>query len=161
MEDEMFAKQFAAVLMLSTVTLSAAASEGGDCFPMCEEAAAEDKPAEIRICDLPGARTVEEINNQVQPIKEIVGYVRSPQGLAVKLVNDHVFKIPPWVGYAMDPVGSLKQRAIKEVRTRAKEMVGLGKDQGCIPPETTQLPEAIEVLPAQPPVAPEVAGEVI
>lgn len=147
----MLTKQFAAALFLTTVSLSAAASEG-DCFPMCETAAEEAKPAEIRICDLPGARAVEEINNQVQPIKEVVGYVRSPQGLAVKLVNDHLFKIPPWVGYAMDPVGSLKQRAIKEVRTRAKEMVGLNKDRGCTP---------LEAPAVQAPLSPELIGEEI
>jgi hypothetical protein len=148
----MLTKQFAAALFLTTASLTAAASEG-DCFPMCEDAVAEEpKPAEIRICDLPGARAVEEINNQVQPIKEVVGYVRSPQGLAVKLVNDHLFKIPPWIGYAMDPVGSLKQRAIKEVRTRAKELVGLNKDQGCTPAEAPA---------AKAPLSPELIGEEI
>jgi hypothetical protein len=148
----MLTKQFAAALFLTTASLTTAASEG-DCFPMCEDAAAEEpKPAEIRICDLPGARAVEEINNQVQPIKEVVGYVRSPQGLAVKLVNDHLFKIPPWIGYAMDPVGSLKQRAIKEVRTRAKELVGLNKDQGCTPAEAPA---------AKAPLSPELIGEEI
>ena len=42
---------------------------------------------------------------QIEPDKDLVGYVRSPKGLAVKLVNDHLFKIPGWVGFALDPVG--------------------------------------------------------
>lgn len=149
----MFTKRFLAALALTTAALSSAASES-DCFPMCESAiessAAEAKPADIRICDLPGAQAIEEINTQIKPVKEIVGYIRSPQGLAVKLVNDHVFKIPAWVGYAMDPVGSLKRRAIDEVRAKAKEMVGMDKDRGCTPAEV-QSPEPV-------PFAPELAG---
>jgi hypothetical protein len=57
----------------------------------------------------------------VKPIKEIVGYVQSPQSLAMKLINDYVVKIPAWIGYIMDPVGSLKSRAMGEVRDFAKE----------------------------------------
>jgi hypothetical protein len=145
-------KPVIAALVFATVSLSSAASEG-DCFPMCDQAAenkaAETKPAEIKVCDLPGVRTVEEINTEIKPVKEIVGYVRSPQGLAIKLVNDHVFKIPAWVGYAVDPVGSLKRRAIDEVRTKAKEMIGVGKD-GCTPTEEQPTETA--------PFAPEIPG---
>ncbi len=77
-------------------------------------------------------KQAEQLNDRVKPIKEIVGYVRSPQGLAIKLVNDHVVKIPAWVGYAIDPVGSLKNRAMDEVRTRAKSAIGLNsKTESC------------------------------
>ena len=65
----------------------------------------------------------ESLNDQIKPIKELIGYVRSPQGLAIKLVNDHVVKIPAWIGYAMDPVGSLKNKAMDEVKTRAKSAI--------------------------------------
>jgi hypothetical protein len=82
---------------------------------------------------------IEDLNDRVKPIKEIVGYVRSPQGLALKLVNDHVVKIPAWVGYAIDPVGSLKSRAMDEVRTRAKDAVGLNKPAAACPATDTNL----------------------
>jgi len=72
-------------------------------------------------CDSGLARRADEINQKIRPLREIAGYVRSPQGLAIKLVNDHVMKIPAWVGYAMDPVGSLKNKALDEVRNRAKD----------------------------------------
>ncbi len=69
----------------------------------------------------------ESLNDQIKPVKELIGYVRSPQGLAIKLVNDHVVKIPAWVGYALDPVGSLKNKAMDEVKTRAKSAMGLDR----------------------------------
>jgi hypothetical protein len=126
--------------VLMTTALSAHAEEG-DCFPMCAAA----KPAVTESKEVTGpapcgananggvAGQIEELNDRVKPIKEIVGYVRSPQGLAMKLVNDHVVKIPAWVGYAIDPVGSLKSRAMDEVRTRAKAAVGLGKHENACP----------------------------
>jgi hypothetical protein len=127
---------------LMATALSAQAEEG-DCFPMC--AAAKPAVTDTKEVATPtptpcGTNTsngmvgqIEELNDRVKPIKQIVGYVRSPQGLAMKLVNDHVVKIPAWVGYAMDPVGSLKNRAIDEVRTRAKAAVGLGKHENACP----------------------------
>lgn len=129
----------ATALMLSTASFAAyagAESEGGDCFPQCPALAAEDAATQFKVCDIKLVRDVEALNDQVRPIKEIVGYVRSPQGLAIKLVNDHVVKIPKWVGYAVDPVGSIKQRAIREVKDHAREALGMNKDSGCVAPET-------------------------
>jgi hypothetical protein len=109
------------------------------CFPMCQEAVAaevvvieaiEIAPPKVDACGTESPsllKQAEQLNDRVKPIKEIVGYVRSPQGLAIKLVNDHVVKIPAWVGYAIDPVGSLKNRAMDEVRTRAKAAIGLNR----------------------------------
>ena len=67
----------------------------------------------------------EALNERIKPIKEIVGYVRSPQGFAIKMVNDHVMKIPAWVGYAIDPLGSLKNKAMDQVKTSARVAMGL------------------------------------
>lgn len=108
------------------------------CFPMCQsstpaieaEAEVEVKAPKADACNSQSSSLIkqaEQLNDRVKPIKEIVGYVRSPQGLAIKLVNDHVVKIPAWVGYAMDPVGSLKNRAMDEVRTHAKAVIGLNR----------------------------------
>ncbi len=143
---------FASLLM--TLTLSAHANGNtneGDCFPACtaeKPAVAEPTVPEPILTDAPCAvdtnprgmvGQIEDLNDRVKPIKEIVGYVRSPQGLALKLVNDHVVKIPPWVGYAIDPVGSLKSRAMDEVRTRAKDAVGLNKPAAACPAIDTNL----------------------
>ena len=110
------------------------------CFPMCQGAvpgagaaavpATEVEPPKTDACGTESPSLIkqaEQLNDRVKPIKEIIGYVRSPQGLAIKLVNDHIVKIPAWVGYAMDPVGSLKNRAMDEVRTRAKAAIGLNR----------------------------------
>ncbi|MCY7388634.1 MAG: hypothetical protein LH481_11320, partial [Burkholderiales bacterium] len=66
----------------------------------------------------------------------------------IKLVNDHIVKIPAWIGFAMDPVGSLKHMAIDEVRTRAKEIIVSNSGSACetatviAPAEGTQTTDA-------------------
>jgi hypothetical protein len=137
------ATAFAALLMTATVSARASGNATEvDCFPMCEaekptvvagptgspksiESLTTETPCGIEDQNRGIVGKMEDLNDRVKPIKEIVGYVRSPQGLAIKLVNDHVVKIPAWVGYVADPVGSLKSRAMDEVRTRAKDAVGL------------------------------------
>jgi hypothetical protein len=98
-----------------------------ECFPLCAETlpAAEVQAAKESSdeCGTILVEKAESLNNKLKPAKEIAGYIRSPQGLAMKLVNDHVVKIPAWVGYAVDPVGSLKNRAMSEVRSRVKEQL--------------------------------------
>ena len=78
-------------------------------------------------------KQAESINGRVKPIREIIGYVRTPQSLAIKLVNDHIVRIPPWVGFAMDPVGTIKNRAMNEAKdwgkARAREAFGLNREQ--------------------------------
>jgi hypothetical protein len=113
------------------------------CFPMCQSSTpaieAEVKAPKADACNSQSSSLIkqaEQLNDRVKPIKEIVGYVRSPQGLAIKLVNDHVVKIPAWVGYAMDPVGSLKNRAMDEIRTHAKAAIGLNRAPASCAAET-------------------------
>ena len=141
-------RKFLLVTLMVTVLglpLAAMASDV-DCFPMCAEPAKADTvakakrdgvdatnewaPGEIVIvlptaksCDSGFVKTAEDIDEKVRPIREIVGYVRSPQGLAIKLVNDHIVKIPAWIGYVMDPLGSIKRQAIGEIRARTKNAI--------------------------------------
>ncbi len=72
----------------------------------------------------------EGLNAQLKPVRDVVGYVRSPQGLAVKLFNDHVFRIPEWINFAIDPVGTLRHKAVAEVRNRAKQALS-SRNPGC------------------------------
>ncbi len=126
----------------------------GECFPACKPTEAMDR-IEIKAAELPAApaascnsstqtlvNQAENLNDRIKSIKELIGYARSPQGLAMKLVNDNLVKIPAWVGYAIDPVGSIKNRAIDEVRTRAKSAIGLKRnDAACIADAATELVE--------------------
>ena len=131
------------------LSLTARASEL-DCFPMCVEAAKVEakveSAADVKLdtvnvvaprddaaaaahsttCDSGLLTKAEELNDKVRPIREIVGYVRSPQGLVIKLVNDYVVTIPVWVGYALDPLGSIKRKAFNEARTLAKDAMADG-----------------------------------
>lgn len=126
----------AAILTLAATGVFAETAE--DCFPACvtstpvvaESLPPSDAPAATtNSCAESLVNKVDALNNQVRPVREIVGYVRSPQGLAVKLVNDHIFKIPAWVGFALDPIGTIKHKAIDEVRSRAKSAMGV--NSGC------------------------------
>ena len=98
-------------------------------------------------------KTAEDLNDKVKPIKDIVGYVRSPQGLAIKLVNDHIVKIPAWIGYAMDPLGSIKRQAFGKARSLAKDALSDGNACEVAPLEVTvgvaASIEAIEAVNAK------------
>ena len=122
----------AASLLIFAASAAAASpnDEGGDCFPDCPAAAATVQDT-VNACELSLVRQADELNDRIKPIRDMVGYVRSPQGLAIKLVNDHIVSIPGWVGYAIDPVGSLKRRAMEEVRDRARSAIGISKEHGC------------------------------
>jgi hypothetical protein len=116
-------RTFAAVgLATAAIASTAASADDFDCFPLCETAkaascvAAPNTPSVANVT----IEKIENVNNKLKPIKEIAGYIESPQSLAVKLINDHVVKIPAWVGYAIDPVGAIKNKAMSEVRDRAK-----------------------------------------
>jgi hypothetical protein len=134
-------RRVTAITFVAAGLLSTAASANDfDCFPLCDTAKVATTPVTPQTPEIPetpakptctaksdapsSAQTavekIENVNNQLKPIKEIAGYIQSPQGLAVKLVNDHIVKIPAWVGYAIDPVGAIKNKAMGEVRDRAK-----------------------------------------
>ncbi len=137
-----FAALTASAQDMTTASAIAATNENdSECFPMCKSATATEtkapKVTNTAPCGSPSADIVkqaEDLNERIKPIKEIVGYIRSPQGLAIKLVNDHVVKIPAWVGYAMNPVGSLKNRVMDEARTvvsvRVKAAIGPSHTDG-------------------------------
>lgn len=117
-----FAAIGVATAAIASSAAYAASTDHFDCFPLCESATATSC---VAVSGAPSAASVtiekiENVNNKLKPIKEIAGYIASPQSLAIKLVNDHVVKIPAWVGYAIDPVGAVKNKAIGEVRERAK-----------------------------------------
>ncbi len=128
------------------------AGDSNDCFPMCQPAAAPVVEVATPCGSAPTqaqtlAHDAEKFSDRIKPVKEIIGYVRSPQGLAMKLVNDHIVAIPAWVGYALDPVGSIKHRAMDEVRTHAKSAMGLTKSAACSavePGEPVLLPVDLE-----------------
>lgn len=137
----------AATVALAGFLSTAASASDIDCFPLCPESTTQEQkeitaPAET--CGNSLVDKAESLNNKLKPAKEIAGYIRSPQGLAIKMVNDHVVKIPAWVGYAMDPVGSLKNRAIGEVRSRVKEQ--LLPARNCTAPALEDTPDNWERL---------------
>jgi hypothetical protein len=136
-----------AVLSLG-VTLHARADENV-CTGQCAEYAQPGEPAvryeslpEIRVeaprampappCNASAIARIENLNDRIKPVREVIGYVHSPQSLAIKLVNDHVVHIPAWIGYAMDPVGAIKGRAIDMAKTRVKQTVLPAVGDNCV-----------------------------
>ncbi len=148
----MNAKFLTVGLLIATLPLCAMASDE-DCYPHCAESApfnvnqldaidakldtvavvarreSADKNAGAGTCGTGLLKRADALNEQAKPLREVVGYVRSPQGLAVKLVNDHVVKIPAWVGYAIDPIGALKNKAIDEAKSSVRD--AFEKDSPC------------------------------
>jgi hypothetical protein len=143
----------AIALTTPAISLAQSTSEEFDCFPACVAQAPAPTPAATATPSAENAcanaatpsttqqlvTQAEKLNEQIKPVKEIVGYVRAPQGLAIKLVNDHVVKIPAWVGYAVDPVGSIKNKAMKEVRSRAKDAIGLNRKADSCPAQAGEV----------------------
>ncbi len=126
---------------LTTFSATVFAHDASDCFPDCQPVATNAAPKGLDspeatnaplACGSSLVQTAENLNDRIKPVKTLVAYVRSPQGLALKLVNDHVVRIPAWVGYAMDPVGSIKHKALDEARDYAKKAVGPG--ERCVAP---------------------------
>lgn len=148
----MNAKFVSAGFLIAALPLCAMASDA-DCYPDCSESTSvevnvvatidakldtvaivarretTDKSAAPSACGGSMLKQVDALNEQTKPLREVIGYVRSPQGLAVKLVNDHVVKIPSWVGYAIDPIGALKNKAIDEAKSSVRD--AFEKDSPC------------------------------
>ena len=167
-------RKLLAVLTLTVLglPLTAMASDV-DCFPLCVEPAKAETTMDAKLdavnlastregtsatnnstsCDSGFMKAAEDLGDRVKPIRELVGYVRSPQGLAIKLVNDHIVKIPAWIGYAIDPLGSIKRQAMGEVRTLAKDAMSNGDACGVAaeeaPGEIARTIEAIEAVDAK------------
>lgn len=136
-----------ATLVFAALPKAAHASEA-DCFPLCVQAApskATADPARTAGAanddrDLPGdaatqagcdaglIKQAEDLNEKIRPLREIAGYVRSPQGLVIKMIDDHVVKIPVWVGYAVDPLGSIRHKATEALRSRTRNALNDGND---------------------------------
>jgi len=137
------------------LTLSMAAhADESDCFPMCAAKPAESPSVKAEVAKVENSESAEKLeavvvtaaplpacgnklvsqtealNERVKPVKELIGYIHSPQSLAMKVVNDHIVTIPRWVGYALDPVGAIKNKAISELRDHAKGTLGLKGGNG-------------------------------
>ena len=137
-------KLFAAGLLMVTLPLTVMATEE-QCFPLCSAPVPVEAGVEMAVdakldplavmarretgdastradsCEAGILKDAENLNARIKPIKEIVGYLRSPQSFAIKLIDKHVVKIPAWVSFAIDPVGSLKSKAIDEVKSQARD----------------------------------------
>ena len=163
-------------LIIAALPLAAKAATD-DCFPVCAPAAPVEVKVNARVdamletftvvsqpeasrtptprnaCEAGFMKQADDLNDTIKPLKELAGYVRSPQGLAVKLVNDHVVKIPPWIGYALDPLGSIKGKAFEQVRARARDALNDGRT--CLPAPsgdastTPGTPEATDAIDAK------------
>ena len=135
---------FAAGLLMIALPLTVMAAEE-ECFPLCKVPVPVQAGVEIAIdakldplagvahretgdnlvrpesCNAGILKQADDLNVRIKPIKELIGYVRSPQSFAIKLIDKHVVKIPAWVSFAIDPVGSLKNKALDEVKSPIRD----------------------------------------
>ena len=115
-------------LFLAAAPQARADSDAADCFPLC--AAPVEAPAGkvANLCEHRAVRAAARLDRKLAPVKEAVEIATNPTGFALRQVNEHVVRIPRWVGIAMDPRGYVKNRAIAYVRHEAKQAVGVEKD---------------------------------
>ena len=119
----------AALASLSSPTFA----EIEDCFPQCDRPAPVAPPKSGEgLCQFAVVREAAHIDHDLKPVKRIVGIVTNPTGFAIQQVNDHVVRIPPWVGYAMDPRGAIRAKVVDLARDQVKKAAGLQND--CIVP---------------------------
>jgi hypothetical protein len=145
-----------AITLAFTGSALAQSGEAGDCFPHCdtivvsseaEPGSPQSEPAEASEPACSGVAAAGKAINDAQhvydknikPLKEIYGYIRSPQGLAMKLVNDHIVQIPEWVSLAADPEGYVRGKVIDYARKEGKKVVSkaIGLDKPCEPNVTS------------------------
>lgn len=162
-------RTLAGVLLITIMPLATAAA-AEDCFPACAQSLPNIINDEIKSDNSikttdadPRSAAVsapcrdrregsilhraDNFNDQIKPVREIAGYVRSPQGLAFKLVNDHIVQIPAWIGYAVDPVGSIRARTIDSAKTRLREAWDAGARCDAVADDS--LPGPAEVIDAK------------
>ena len=113
-----------AVPALLLAVATSASADAVDCFPIAC-AAAPSPEAKANLCEHQAVREVARIDAKLQPVKDAYEIATNPTGYALKLVDRHVFHIPKWVGFAMDPQGYVRGEAMKYARRELKKQVGL------------------------------------
>ncbi len=124
----------AAMLAASSGTL---AHETGDCFPVCAPpSAGADAAVPLNLCEHAIVREGLRFEQETRPIREMVNAVQDPTGFVIRQVSAHVFPIPRWVGYVVDPKGAVRAKLIQTVRDEMKQSLGLAND--CREAETSE-----------------------
>jgi hypothetical protein len=114
----------AAAIVLAT--LPVAAADSTECSGSCDSReTAPPATTAIDLCKYGAVREVARIDHDLQPVKDVVGIVTNPTGFVIREVDQHVVHIPVWVGYALDPKGAIRAKAMDFVRREAKKSVGL------------------------------------
>lgn len=113
---------------LSLVFARGALAEPLDCFPMCPPPAESVPAPALNVCAHAAAREVARVDRELAPVKRIYRIATDPTGFALEQVSEHIVRIPPWVGIALDPRGYVRGKVIERVRLEAKKAIGAGKD---------------------------------
>jgi hypothetical protein len=137
---------------LAAVLLSAAAAQAQETETTFPDAVTAPAPAPIDLCQHRAVREAVNIEHRLRPVKEIVDIVQNPQGFALKQVDKYVIHIPPWVGYAINPVGAVRAKAMDYARKELKKQVGLGHD--CAAPDSGEMEDESSGLDLDIPAAP-------
>ena len=106
----------------------AALAEPLDCFPMCPPPAEAVPAPAVNVCEHAAVREAARIDRELAPAKRIYRIATDPTGFALEQVSEHVVRIPPWVGIALDPRRYVRGKVIERVRLEAKKAIGAGKD---------------------------------
>jgi len=126
----------------------AAHAQEVDCFPTCAAAPSDapDSGGTTGLCRHRAVREALQVERDLAPVKKVVNAVTNPTGFVIEQINDHVVRIPAWVGYAMDPKGALRSAVMKRVRQEARKAAGIEK--GCVADE--EAPVEVDVNAQEP-----------
>ena len=116
------AAPLAAILLASAPAFADA--DAYDCFPLCQQEQPQAAP-KIDLCEHAAVREVAQVNRELAPVKKAVDIALNPEGFALEMVDRHVVHIPPVVGFAMNPRGTIKAKVMERVRDEVKKEVGL------------------------------------
>lgn len=95
----------------------------------CGTALADDSGSGLDLCRHGAVRQAIKLEQDLRPVKEVYEIVSNPTGFLIKTVTQEAgIKIPRFVGYAMDPEGSLRAAVMKRVREQVKKQGGLQND---------------------------------
>jgi hypothetical protein len=120
--------QAALAAALALALAQGALAQPLDCFPMCPPPAQEAPAPALNVCAHAAVREVARVDRELAPVKRIYAIATNPTGFALQQVSEHVVRIPPWVGIALDPRGYVRGKVIERVRLEAKKAIGAGKD---------------------------------
>lgn len=95
----------------------------------CGIARADEPGSGMDLCRHGAVREAIRLEQDLRPVKEVYDIATNPTGFVIRKVSEEAgIRIPRFVGYALDPEGSLRAAVMKRAREAVKKQAGLQND---------------------------------